>query len=213
MQNFQTHKQSLIRASLVALALGANAVSAAVVTPVSYSFDQPTSCGGFCYHDTSPIPTKLTDGAFGYAGFAADSAVTWNGWLNTNVNIDFNFGGEVRIDSIDVGSTQDGLDNVVLPSLNIFASNDGNSWNFISSLNVPASSANDVYVFSTDPHGFLTLDNLGINSNFVRVQAVANGPWTFIDEVQFSASPVPVPAAVWLFGSALLGLMGFTRRK
>ena len=28
-----------------------------------------------------------------------------------------------------------------------------------------------------------------------------------------SASPVPVPAAVWLFGSGLLGLMGFARRK
>ena len=25
--------------------------------------------------------------------------------------------------------------------------------------------------------------------------------------------PVPVPAAVWLFGTALLGLMGFTRRR
>ncbi|NOT83497.1 MAG: hypothetical protein HOP02_01685 [Methylococcaceae bacterium] len=63
--------------------------------------------------------------------------------------------------------------------------------------------------YSTAPHGFLTLNDLGINSNFVRVQAVANGPWTFIDKVQFGASPVPVPVAAWLFGYALLGLVGF----
>ena len=29
----------------------------------------------------------------------------------------------------------------------------------------------------------------------------------------FSISPVPVPAAAWLFGSALLGFFGFSRRK
>lgn len=28
-----------------------------------------------------------------------------------------------------------------------------------------------------------------------------------------STSPVPVPAAIWLFGSGLLGLVGFARRK
>lgn len=31
--------------------------------------------------------------------------------------------------------------------------------------------------------------------------------------VQTSASPVPVPAAAWLFSSGLLGLGGFARRK
>ena len=31
--------------------------------------------------------------------------------------------------------------------------------------------------------------------------------------VSFSISSVPVPAAVWLFGSGLLGLIGFARRK
>jgi hypothetical protein len=28
-----------------------------------------------------------------------------------------------------------------------------------------------------------------------------------------SAAPVPVPAAAWLFGSALAGLLGFGRRR
>ncbi len=36
-----------------------------------------------------------------------------------------------------------------------------------------------------------------------------------VDEMRIitAASPVPVPAAVWLFGSALLGLTGMSRRK
>ncbi len=33
-------------------------------------------------------------------------------------------------------------------------------------------------------------------------------PW-----VVFEASPVPIPAAAWLFGSGLLGLIGFSKRK
>jgi len=33
-----------------------------------------------------------------------------------------------------------------------------------------------------------------------------------IDDVSLVANVVPVPAAVWLFGSAL-GLLGFVRRK
>lgn len=41
----------------------------------------------------------------------------------------------------------------------------------------------------------------------------------FIDNINFNAplppdlNPVPVPAAVWLFGTALIGLVGFSRRR
>jgi len=34
-----------------------------------------------------------------------------------------------------------------------------------------------------------------------------------LGEVAFSVSPVPVPAAVWLFGTALIGLAGFGKRR
>ena len=34
-----------------------------------------------------------------------------------------------------------------------------------------------------------------------------------IDDLVFDTSPVPAPAAVWLFGSGLLGLIGLARRK
>ena len=34
-----------------------------------------------------------------------------------------------------------------------------------------------------------------------------------IDNIEYSVSAVPVPAAAWLFGSALLGFFGFTRKR
>ena len=41
------------------------------------------------------------------------------------------------------------------------------------------------------------------------------GKWTLADNqlIYTAAAPVPVPAAVWLFGSALAGLVGVSRRK
>lgn len=48
------------------------------------------------------------------------------------------------------------------------------------------------------------------NKAYVNVQHPADG----IDRtIMITANPVPVPGAVWLFGSALLGLIGKVRRK
>ena len=35
----------------------------------------------------------------------------------------------------------------------------------------------------------------------------------FIDDVSFQLNSVPIPAAVWLFGTALIGLVGFSKRR
>jgi hypothetical protein len=40
-----------------------------------------------------------------------------------------------------------------------------------------------------------------------------NGNYIQFDNLGFGVSAVPVPGAVWLFGSALAGLLGFGRRK
>jgi hypothetical protein len=38
--------------------------------------------------------------------------------------------------------------------------------------------------------------------------------WNHVDDLQVSLNaPVPVPPAIWLFGSGLLGLTGISRRK
>ncbi len=43
--------------------------------------------------------------------------------------------------------------------------------------------------------------------------ASATGEFAFIGSYLVAPSPVPVPAAVWLFGSGLIGLAGMARRK
>lgn len=50
-----------------------------------------------------------------------------------------------------------------------------------------------------------------ININTGAYNLVSSGAFTDIRGMEFSV--VPVPAAVWLFGSGLLGLAGFARRK
>ena len=201
----------LIAAVVVAASTGsiANAVQ---VSPVSYSFDQPNSCGSFCYLDTTP-PSKLTDGVVGVVGWATNSGTEWDGWLfKPLVNIDFNFGAATLISSVSIGSTQDNLADVVLPSYNVFSSTNGVTWTFVQGLVVPASSANDNSPYSTAPHNFFTLSGLGINAQYVRVTALANGPWTFIDEVRFEGSTVPEPAS-WALMVVGFGFIGAAARR
>jgi hypothetical protein len=57
----------------------------------------------------------------------------------------------------------------------------------------------------------------GLTLQFNAATGAAGGSTSFleIDNVSVTAdvSAVPVPAAVWLFGSGLLGLVGVARRK
>jgi hypothetical protein len=213
--------------STIALALASASFAAlatpAEVVPVSYTFDQRTSSGSYDYYDGSfpgapynsahgtPLFTELTDGVYGVEGWAADlghgNAAEWVGWLNKpSVNIDFDFGQAVNIQQIKVGSTQDRTDDVVLPSIDVSYWN-GASWVASASLVVPESSVNDRPAFSTLPHGFLDLGSLNITAQKIRVTAKfsSNGPWTFIDEVDFygTTSAVPEPST---YGLVLAGL-------
>jgi hypothetical protein len=54
--------------------------------------------------------------------------------------------------------------------------------------------------------------DLVLNFSAAGLQGIADESWG-LDNVQVEVSAVPVPAAVWLFGSGLLGLIGIARRK
>ncbi len=56
---------------------------------------------------------------------------------------------------------------------------------------------------------------LDITSNYIFFGDGTGGAKTEADIsfFQFSQSAVPIPAAIWMVGSALVGLVGFTRRK
>jgi hypothetical protein len=205
--------------STIALALASASFAAlatpAEVVPVSYTFDQYTASGTYFYGDgashTSPAFTELTDGVYGVEGWAADlghgNSAEWVGWVyQPSVNIDFDFGHAVNIQQIKVGSTQDSVGDVVLPSIDVSYWN-GASWVASASLVVPESSANDRPAYSTLPHGFLDLGSLNITAQKIRVTAKFSndGPWTFIDEVDFygTTSAVPEPST---YGLVLAGL-------
>jgi hypothetical protein len=207
----------------VALSLSLPALADTEIVPLTYSFDRYTDCGSWCYHDTNGATgltgTTLTDGIYGAEGWAANAGWEWLGWLNDSpVNIDFNFGSVKHVDTIKVGSTQDTLTDVVLPNVDVYQKV-GSSWSLVSSLVTPENAANNRGVYSTAPHGFLTLGNLNIDSQFVRVtlRHSYNGPWTFADEVDFYASAAPIPEpetyAMMLAGLGLLGLVARRRKK
>lgn len=206
-------KQAILKSAFAALALAFAAQAMAdQVTPVSYTFDQPTTCDSWCYHD--PSLSKLTDGVIGNAGWAHNAGAEWAGWVwQPVVNIDFSFAAQKHFTSVAVGSTQDSLGDVALPSFDLWAK-EGNQWVLKATIDNPASNANNNDPYSGAAHPFYTFSNLNFNSDQVRVTARANGPWTFVDEVVFQATPVPEPEswAMMLGGLALLGLVHRKRK-
>lgn len=61
--------------------------------------------------------------------------------------------------------------------------------------------------FTADAGSLLSISGTYTNSDFIDAAILSSNLATV------SVSAVPVPAAVWLFGSGLIGLIGFARRK
>lgn len=47
----------------------------------------------------------------------------------------------------------------------------------------------------------------------LEIRSDRGASWFIIDDLVVNASTVPIPAAVWLFGSAILGLLGYSARR
>ena len=78
-------------------------------------------------------------------------------------------------------------------------------------LNIWDASGNSVDIDGDGIAGWGMIDGafLGFNANFT----IAPGSPLPVQSYAGSASVIPVPAAAWLFGSGLLGLVGVARRK
>ncbi len=82
--------------------------------------------------------------------------------------------------------------------------------------NLPASS---IVAFSVGGAIPIDLNTISFNALAGQVYTIAlggykNGNWTdTLDGYKLNVSQVPVPGAVWLFGSAMAGLVGFGRRN
>ncbi len=68
--------------------------------------------------------------------------------------------------------------------------------------------AGEEYIFNQAITGVSSVDLVIFNTNLGGASTQVE-----IREVQFSVSTVPIPAAVWLFGSGIIGLVGLARRK
>lgn len=180
------------------------------VVPENYSFDQETDVGRFEYHDYTGF--QLTDGVYGGEAYSLDlgngNAYEWVGWRGDEiVNIDFFFNAEIMrpINEIRVGVSQSRTDDVVFPDLHILSSKDGKEWSLLESIINPESNA---YNYTK---GVFTFADLELSTNdYVRVSAKwnDNGPWTFIDEIDFYSVSSPSLAFI-LSLSALI----FIRNK
>jgi hypothetical protein len=65
--------------------------------------------------------------------------------------------------------------------------------------------------FTVLPNSLMT--GLAAGSHFFSVTGISNGLLGGSYQVGASVAQTPIPAAVWLFGSALMGLTGISRRK
>ena len=180
------------------------------LTPTSYTFDRPTDCGTWCYHD--PSFTKLTDGVVGNAGWAVNQGAEWDGWYGGGiVDITFFFSSPVKLNSVSIGTTQNNLWDVVIPTFDVGTYLNGVNTYFDGIDNYPGNPINDVNQYDTGAHSFYTVYTPAY-ANEVHVTALAQGPWIFIDEVKFDgeASNVPEPS---VFGLLMLGLLSIGVRR
>ena len=69
--------------------------------------------------------------------------------------------------------------------------------------------------FTVDGHSIVRLSAMSDQPFEVEVEVTETCQQTntFRRPLVFRSIPIPIPAAIWLFGTALIGLIGFGKRK
>ncbi len=151
-------------------------------------------------------------------------SLTWQQGVTSGASgllssIDLNFSGAGTIDffinlgapwQTDANDYQDmslsvlsGWNNIDISSANIFLSS-GDMFSIgLTGLNIGA----------PNPWGTAITDKYTGGAAFINGSLHADGSYDFNFRTYVDVGVVPVPAAVWLFGTALIGLVGFGKRK
>ena len=193
-------KFSLLLASSLLLLPGLSA--AAQITPVSV-----TATGS-----VNHAPALIIDGVFPAesSAWTGASNVFWNG---TDPVFTIDFGAIYNID--DVLLSVDNND-----SYAVEWSSDAANWNSLFNIAIGDGEVGfGMDTMSTDSGNveyIAGLDFFTVQAQYLRIFATGGDNKYSIGEVQAfggSVSAVPVPAAAWLFGTGLLGIVGVARRK
>lgn len=191
-------------ASALALTLGSGIASAATMT--SATFTMYDGGGG-----TVGVDNTVT-GSIGGGTFSVASTTTFFG-SNWTAHSGTTFGpGTYSIATIQ-GGTYTGIEvgaNQVGGHV-LFNWGGNNDIDVVLVWDVACAAGSCTYT-STDP--VVTGPASEVNPDGIRGVGMIDGPFVgFNANFDFEVAAVPVPAAVWLFGSGLLGLVGVARRR
>jgi hypothetical protein len=221
-------------ATAVLLAAGIFGASAANAASVSYFLDQSNELAD----GTNYLKVTISDGSGGLINFKVETLAPLNSIADTNFGIQsFDFNTSLatpsgpNADSVIVGLPTDWSGNVSPPPNNAdgfgdfeFEVSNGGS-NRLSvltfSVDVAGDSINDYYELSSNP-GNSPNPPLQGNVQFAAhvagftMQSCSTSTSGYCTGAYFGGgtpAAIPVPAAIWLFGSGLLGMTAVARRK
>lgn len=185
--------------------------------------------------DTGPGPSGLPGNLWAFNGgdkFAGQFVLSENtsitaiqGWMGTFVNssgLDFDVHVYSDTNGLPGPSLFSGSTSAAAPTNVPAGEQVGFDWNGLSNLNWNLAAGTYWVTFEgTNPLQSALIPGPSTNplAHYAWNSAVTNNTWTTADYLKLGIridgipSPVPVPSAIWLFGSGLLGLMRWARRQ
>ncbi len=158
--------------------------------------------------------SDLNPSVFSVDTLPGDVGTTWrSGSTSTNFDGNMHFNMYYDSNSFTLNNASYYVESFQFEEYN-YESSIGNTWTwaFYDSLNNLLGTQD--YVNDGDETVVHLVDLVSMGyTNVSTVQLSHIDGWVNIDNVAYQTAPVPLPAAVWLFGSALLGMFGFSRSK
>ena len=184
--------------SLALLGLSVSSVNASVIDQMQNAFPAGFGFGGGGIEGQQGVTTGITGTLVGF-DFRSNGI-----GLATSLEVDVfvNIGSPWQVDANDFEGT------VTLTQ------SDVGDWFFVdvSSANIFLNSGQEFPIGLT-PNGAFDLA-IGLNNSYLGGDMFFNSAIQSVDfAFRTHVSAVPVPAAVWLFGTGILGLIGFSKRR
>ncbi len=218
----KTVAQSLL---LTAILFSSCANSSVIISPDSVIDAPPTVITGFSYDrtiDQSGLSLNFTSGLTDFDTYVAQNPTHTGSNTpqtyaastrlpNPYLNVDYDLGSTYVVEKMAFWNYPF-PDSAAIVGINVYTSDTAD---FLTSLLVgtfsPISDGNRI----TNINEVQIFDLLDSTARYLRLQITATETTTGngFSELALGVTPVPLPAAVWLFGSGMAGLIGFSRRK